>query len=235
VACCAAVIQVVQSLLAHFRSVLRVILRQEARVLNDSLLADVAAILVLVECAGIPQHHAAGLDMEHAFAVGDGCQVVAVNELPVLRSSESTRLDVLSVEQVRAFIDNECSRLVLGECHETLDTLKVAIVWCLICVGPDVVSLACATWYPATSVETGDEFVSAPDFAEWSLDCVASADEPRVLLVADFAELEDAMRVDGVVKFLDLRDAVDPLVEVALCCVNLIGCQHIFDNSVAHG
>jgi len=56
-----------------------------------------------------------------------------------------------------------------------------------------------------------------------------------VLLVTYFAELEDAVGVNCVVELLDLGDAVDPLVEVALCGVNLVWCQHIFDDCVALG
>lgn len=79
-----------------------------------------------------------------------------VNELPVLRSCESARFDVFGMEQVRSLIDNESSRLVLGESDETLDALEIAVVRCLVGVCPDVVSLAGATGNPATAVETGD-------------------------------------------------------------------------------
>lgn len=136
---------------------------------------------------------------------------------------------------MRPFIDNKCSRLVLCEGHETLDALEVTVVWCLVSVCPYVVGLACATRYPAAAIEAGNELIGAPDFTEWRLDCGASADKPSVLLVSYFAELEDAMGVNGVVKFLDLRDAVNPLVKVALRGVNLVGRQHIFDDGVAVG
>jgi len=152
----AAVVQVLQSLFSHFRSVFRVILGQEACVLHNSLFTDVASVLVLVECAGIPQNHAAGLHVEHSFLVSDIGQIVTVNELPVLCSTEPTRLDVFGVKQVRTLIDNQCSRLVFGDGDEALDTLEVAVVGCLVSVCPNVVDLLGSTRDPAAAVEAGD-------------------------------------------------------------------------------
>lgn len=235
VARCATIVQVLESLFYHFRSVLRVGSRQKARVLDDSLLFVVGSILILVECAGIPEDQASGLDVERAFAVFNALEVVVVDGLPVLCSCESSQFHILSMEQMRPLIDDERSRLVFSESHETLDTLEVTVVRCLVSVRPDFVSLASAAWNPATAVETGNEFISSPDFAEWCLDCVACADEPSVFLVADFAELEDSVGVNGVVQFNELCAAVNPVVEVFLGKFNLVWRENFFDDGVSVG